>query len=71
MRAVVAGAGSASGKDGSRGGGILVMSEAPGETTGNGSCDVAANSNGAVMADMAGGSTEGTGSGGITGFSGA
>ena len=123
-RAVRAGAGLASGKDGSHGGDILVSSEAPGETTGNGGCDVAANSDGAqagssdcatgmgnrsaefgwdcawstgnrpggmgrtrlgngpagmgngsgvgaVMADMAGGSTEGTGSGGITGFSGA
>ena len=30
----MAGAGSASGKDGSRGGGILVSSEAPGKTTG-------------------------------------
>ena len=100
------------------------MSEAPGETTGNGGCDVAANSDGAqagssdcatgmgnrsaefgwdcarstgnrpggmgrtrlgngpagmgngsgigaVMADTAGGSTEGMGSGGITDFSGA
>ena len=34
-RAVVAGAGSASGKDGSHGSGILVTSEAPGGTTGS------------------------------------
>ena len=47
MQAVMAGAGSASGKDGSRGGGILVTSEALGGTTGNGGCDVAANSDGA------------------------
>ena len=46
-RAVMAGVGSASGKDGSRGGGILVSSEAPGGTTGNGGCGVAANSDGA------------------------
>ena len=47
MRAVRAEAGSASGKDRSRGGGILVSSEAPGKTTGNGGCDMAANSDGA------------------------
>ena len=34
---MMTGAGSASGKDGSRGGGILVSSEAPGKTTGNNS----------------------------------
>ena len=32
---MMVGAGSASGKDGSRGGGILVMSEVPGGTTGS------------------------------------